>query len=439
MKKLDLIIITLILFFSSALGATPFKTTNWHTKTGALVIFYQALEVPILDITIAFAAGSAYDGQEFGLSTLTLKLLNQGNNGKDSTTIAENLADTGAQYEAINNQDMAVLNLKTLTDLKPLNESIEIYKNIIAHPDFPQDAFNQEKNQQLMTIEQTLESPDTIANQAFFQMLYKNHPYAHPVIGNHDSVNNLTADKIKSFYQKYFVSKNAIIILVGAINESTARDISEIITKDLPEGREAEKIPMATELAEEMDTEVPFKASQTVLYLGQLGITHHDPNYFPLLVGNYILGGGASLDSQLASELREKRGLTYGISSQLASMKAKGPFIINFSTKRTNTKKAIEVVRNTLTDFINKGPNEEELIAAKKYLTGSFPLSLSSNRNIANILLKIAFYQLPDDFLATYIEKINAVTLKEIKSALEQLIKPNKLLQVSVGRNEKRP
>jgi len=435
MKKFNLIITTLMLVFSSAYATTPFKTTSWHTKTGALVIFYQAMEVPILDITIAFAAGSAYDLQDFGLSTLTLKLLNQGNNGEDSTTIAEKLADTGAQYEAINNQDMVVLNLKTLTDDKPLNESIKIYKDIITRPDFREDAFMQEKSQQLMAIKQTLESPEAIANQAFFQMLYKNHPYAHPVIGNHDSVNNLTVEKVKNFYHKYFVSKNAIIVLVGAINEQTAKKISENLTKDLPEGKKAEKIPLANELSEEMDIEVPFKASQTVIYLGQLAITHHDPNYFPLLVGNYILGGGSSLDSQLSKELREKRGLTYGVSSQIALMKANGPFIISFSTKSTNTKEALDVARKTLTKFINNGATEEELIAAKQYLTGSFPLSLASNRNIAYMLLKIAFYQMPDDFITTYIEKINAVTLKEIKLALERLIKPNKLLQVSVGKN----
>ena len=151
------------------------------------------------------------------------------------------------------------------------------------------------------------------------------------------------------------------------------------------------------------------------------------------MVGNYILGGGA-LVSRLAHELRENRGLTYGVYSQFSPMPGKGPFLISLSTKNSQTKTAIDVTRETLTSFIKTGPNEQELKAAKQYLTGSFPLSLASNRSIADMLLKIAFYHLPDDYLQTYIDHINAVTIESIKIAFQQLIISNKLLQVTVGK-----
>ena len=435
MKRVALPFGVLALLFVSAkaLAAKPFETSQWDTKNGAHVVFYQAMEVPMLDISIAFAAGSAYDEENFGLSTLTLHLLNQGSGGLDANAIAEQLAETGAQYEGANSQDMAVLNLKTLTSPEALQKASTTFASIITHPDFSTDSLNREKNQQLIAIAQAQETPDAIANQTFFQVLYQNHPYAHPIIGNRNTVDRLTVEQVSHFYKHFFVSSNATIVLVGAIDKSMAQHLAELITHDLPKGQPAPAIPMAEGLTEEMDIEVKYPSSQTILRLGQLGITHHDSNYFPLMVGNYMLGGGA-LVSQLAHELREKRGLTYGVYSQFSPMPGKGPFLINLSTKNNQTTTAINVTRETLASFIEKGPNEQELLAAKQYLTGSFPLSLASNRSIADMLLKMAFYHLPNDYLQTYIANINAVTTETIKIAFKQQIKPNKLLQVTVGK-----
>jgi zinc protease len=425
--------VTLWISLPQTLAAKSFETSQWYTKNGAHVIFYQAMEVPMLDISIAFAAGSAYDGEHFGLSALTTRLLNQGNKGLDTNTVAEKLAETGAQFEAASSQDMIALNLKTLTTPDALQKSSQLFASIIAHPDFPESSFNRQKNQQLMAISQALESPDDVANQTFFQILYKTHPYAHPIIGTRETINKLTLEQVHQFYQQFFVSANATLVLVGAINKSSAEQLAELMTHELPKGHVAADIPTAQALAEEIDIEVKFSSKQSILRLGQLGITHHDSNYFPLLVGNYILGGGA-LVSRMADELREKRGLTYGVYSQFSPMPGKGPFLISLSTKNNQAQTAINITRETLASFVKTGPNEQELIAAKKYLTGSFPLSLASNRSIADILLKMAFYHLPDDYLQTYIDHINAVSIESIKTAFQQLIIPNRLLQITVGK-----
>ena len=413
--------------------AKPFATTQWHTKNGALVIFYEAMDVPMLNISIGFAAGSAYDGETFGISRLTTQLLNQGNNGLSSNVLAKELAATGAQYDAESNKDMVILNLKTLTTPTQLKKANDLFSLIISHPDFPIDSFTREKQQQLMAIKQSQELPDEMANQTFFQILYKNHPYGHPNLGNRESVQALTIEAVHHFYKQFFVSNNAIIILAGAVDKSTAEALAEQLTNNLPQGDAAAAIPPAEALHEEINIEIPFSSSQTILRLGQLGVDHHGNNNFALQVGNYILGGG-SLTSKLSEELREKRALTYGIYSQLAPMPGKGPFLISFSTRHRQAKRAKELTREILTNFIKIGPSTDELQAAKQYLTGSFPLSLTGNRNIATMLLKIAFYHLPDDYLQTYIEHINAVTTEEIKTAFQQLIHPNKLLEIAVGR-----
>ena len=430
----QLLLSLLALFLSHTTHAGTFETSHWQTKNGAEVIFYQAMNVPMLDISVAFAAGSAYDGKTFGISTLTTHLLNQGSQGISTNAMAEALATTGAQFEAENNKDMVVLNLKTLTAPNNLKKANALFSSIINHPDFSKESFTHEKEQQLMLITQSQQSPEEIANQTFFRILYKQHPYAHPSIGYRETVNLLKLEQVQRFYHEFFVASNTIIVLVGAINQSTAEILAEELTKDLPNGHPAPTIPEAKPLTEEINVEVPFPSSQTMLRLGQLGIDHHNPNYFPLQVGNYILGAGA-LVSRLAQELREKRGLTYGVSSQFFSMPGKGPFLISFSTRHRQIQVAKTLTRETLASFIKTGPTEAELFAAKQYLTGNFPLLMSSNRSIANMLLKIAFYHLPNNYLQTYIDHINAVTSENIKIAFQQLITPNKLLEVAVGQS----
>lgn len=428
-----LLLALLGLTISPSLMANTFETSQWHTKNGAQVIFYQAMEVPMIDISVAFTAGSAYDGQAFGISALTTKLLNQGSRGIHTDSMAEQMAATGAQFEAISNKDMVVLNLKSLAAPNNLKKANELFATIIGHPDFSMDSFAREKQQQLMSIAQSHESPDEVANQTFFQILYNKHPYGHPSIGNRETVDSLTVEQIRHFYNQFFVASNAVVVLVGAIDQSMAQQLAEDLTKDLPMGHPAPAIPPAEALTEEITVEVPFTTSQTILRLGQLGIDHQNNNYFPLQVGNYILGAGA-LVSRLAQELREKRGLTYGVSSQFSPIPGKGPFLISFSTRHRQAKNAIKLTREVLASFVKNGPNEVELLAAKQYLTGNFPLSMSSNRSIANMLLKIAIYQLPNDYLQTYIDHINAVTTEDIKKAFQEVIIPDKLLEVAVGK-----
>ena len=431
MKK---ILFLIFLFIAPhAIFATPIETLYWDTKNGAHVVFYQTMDVPMVDMTIAFAAGSAYDGEAFGLSALTTGLLKQGSQGMSATQIAENLADTGAQFDSMSTKDMVVLNLRTLTHPATMEKATKLFKTIINQPDFSPTAFVREKNQQLMSITQAQESPDEVANKLFYQALYKQHPYAHPIAGDSQHLNRIRVNQVRDFYHRFFVSKNAYIVFVGAIDKATAERLAEELTHDLAEGKPAPNIPMAAALSEEIDIESPFPSSQTILRLGQLGITHKDTNYFPLMVGNYIFGGG-SLVSRLAKELREQNGLTYGVSSQFAPMPGNGPFVIGLSTQNKQKKRALDMIRASLSSFIKTGPSNEELIAAKQYLTGSFPLSLGSNSSIASMLLKISFYHLPKDYLSTYVNHINAVTAEEIQVAFQALIIPNKLLQVSVGK-----
>lgn len=434
MKIISLLITVFTMVFSHNALSNSFKTEKWVTKNGVRVVFYQAMEVPMLDISLAFAAGSAYDKEHFGLSALTSQMINQGNAGKDATTIAETLADTGAQFDAASSRDMTVLNLRTLTNKKALQKSITTFTHIVSHPDFPDEAFNREKKQQLMAIKQAEESPEDIANLKLFQTLYKAHPYSHSVNGTPKTVSALSKKQVVDFYKQYYVANNAILILVGAIDTKEAHQLADQITKDLPQGKRAAITLKAPQLTTKEQINIPFPSSQTVVRLGQVGIDHQNPNYFPLIVGNYILGGGA-LTSRLAVEVREKRGLTYGVTSQFLPMPGEGPFFISLSTQNNQANQALDITRQTLEQFINSGPEKQELESAKKYLTGSYPLSLAGNRNIADLLLRMNFYNLPDNYLDVYVARINAVTTEQIKEVFQQQVDPGKMALITVGQS----
>ncbi|KTD44203.1 M16 family metallopeptidase [Legionella parisiensis] len=431
MRIFSACILTLLLGLAHTTTASTFKTEKWLTKNGVQVVFYPAMEVPMLDVSLAYAAGSAYDGDQYGLGALTSRLMNQGNAGRDATAIAESLADVGAQYKAEINRDMVIFNLRTLTTKDALAKASFTFAQIINHPDFLDYEFSQEKKQQLMAIEQRQESPEDVANLHFFQALYKQHPYAHPVNGTSETVKAINMSHVIEFNKRYYVAKNAILVMVGAINSETAHQLADQLTHELPPGQPAPPIPKA-QLTQAETINIPFPSSQTVIRLGQLGIDHHDSNYFPLIVGNYILGGGA-LVSRLAIEVREKQGLTYGVDSQIAPMSGKGPFLISLSTKNKQTKNALDIIQNELQTYIDNGPTDEEMNAAKQYLTGSFPLSLSGNRSIASTLLRMTFYHLPEDFLDTYLARINAVSREQVKQAFKQQVNLDKLLLVTVG------
>lgn len=415
-----------------SLAQSQYISSIWHTKNNAKVFYYHTPNAQMLEINVAFKAGSMFDGKDFGLSALTTRLLHLGNGTKSAEEIALDLEQIGAQYNYNTSRDMTVVSIKTLVTPEVLNKAIETFTLIINKPNFHQQEFEREKNKQLIEIKNSLDSPEEVANQAFFKAVYENHPYAHPVYGDDKHVKAISLDKVVNFYKKYFTENNATIVIVGDVNHKKAKEISELLMQSLAKNHVKEKFPEPLAIETSENFEIKYPKNQTVIRMGQLGIDYHNTDYFKLLIGNYILGAG-NLVSRLGTELREKRGLTYGVYSQFLPMLEKGPFIISLATKNSQKKLATDITRQTLLEFLDNGPSEAELIDAKKYLTSSFPLALASNHNIATMLLKIAFYNLPEDYLDTYTKNINSVSANEIKTAMQNILNPNKFINVCVG------
>ncbi|MCG8098279.1 MAG: insulinase family protein, partial [Candidatus Thiodiazotropha taylori] len=179
--------------------------------------------------------------------------------------------------------------------------------------------------------------------------------------------------------------------------------------------------------------QIPFPSTQSHLYLGQPGLKRGDPDYFPLYVGNHILGG-SGLVSLLSEEVREKRGLSYSVYSFFIPMRQLGLFQVGLQTKNEQADEALKVVKDTLQRYITEGPTDEELKAAKQNITGGFPLRIASNGKIVEYLAVIGFYDLPLDYLDRFVERIEAVSKEQIRDAFKRRVDSERLVRVQVGR-----
>jgi zinc protease len=271
--------------------------------------------------------------------------------------------------------------------------------------------------------------PDSIAGKAFWAAMYPNHPYGRQATP--ESVAALNRDDLAAFHARYYVAANASITLVGDLSRGEAEKIAEAIAADLPKGVAA-TLPAAPELAAGNTIALAHPASQAHVYIGLPAIERGNPDFFPLLVGNYTLGGGGFV-SRLMKEVRDQRGYAYSVYSYFAPMRHTGPFQIGLQTKRSQAKDAVKVAREVLDGFLRDGPSEDELAAAKANLTGSFPLRLDSNKKILDNVANIAFYGLPLDYLDHYQAKVQAVSAEQIKAAFARRVIPNNLVTVTVA------
>lgn len=405
---------------------------HWITKNGVPVYFVAKSQVPMIDISIVFRAGSAYDGPSKGIAQFTVQMLDQGTHNLTANQIANRFESVGAHFNTAINQDMAVLHLRSLSDTQFFYSALNTFEEIISHANFPQDAIHRLGQQTEIALQQEAQTPTTIALKTFYQTLYGEHPYASPLLGTTQSVEQITPTMLINFYRHYYVAENAVIAIVGNITKEKAVILAEQLAKTLPQGKKAAPLTKPTSQLTHYLYKINYPSQQSTILLGQIGITLNDPDYFPLILGNQILGGGI-LTSQLFTEVRNKRGLCYGISSRFNTLEAGGPFIIGLQTRKEQASTALSVTQNTLKNFIEKGPSEKELAAAKQALIGSFPLTIANNAAILASLEKIGFYRLPLNYLDTYRNKLNDVDIKQVQNAFQKHIQPKKLLIVTVG------
>ncbi|MFZ2169989.1 MAG: pitrilysin family protein, partial [Methylococcaceae bacterium] len=354
-KTFYLLGIILLAFSQFAYSAA--KIEHWQTSQGTRVYYVHTEGLPMADIQLVFDAGSARDGQQFGLAALTADLLDTGAGHWNADDIAQRFEGVGAQFGVSSSIDMVSVSLRTLTDKPLFDKALETMQVILTKPVFNEADFQREKNRTLASLKQQEESPAELASIAFYNTLYRNHPYAHPASGVIKTVAALKSSDLRHFYQKYYVAANAIVVIVGDLTKQQAEQTAEKLVARLPVGKKPEALPDVDMPLKSTQQHTEFPSTQTHVLVGLPGTYRKDPDYFDLYAGNHILGG-SGLVSKLFDEVREKRGLAYSASSAFIPMLKPGPFIVSLQTRNDQTTQALQVLNQTLADFIAKGPTE---------------------------------------------------------------------------------
>lgn len=447
MKKYSRPFVTLLLatvsplgFMASAWAVIPIQ--QWTQPNGAQVYLVESPAIPMLDVRIDFDAGSRRDtAAQAGLADATALIAGKGvraANGEpalDENQLGEAWADLGASFGGGASRDRMSFRLRTLTEPDLLQKTVQLAARELGEPAWPENVWQRERERIIASIMESRTRPGTIAGLAYNKAVFGLHPYGYEVTP--ESLQAISVQDMRARYAAGMLPCRAKVSLVGAVDRTQAEAIVNQLLARLPQTDSAAcpalpAVPEVPALEQAKEERIPFQSAQAHVLIGQPGYKRNDPDFFPLLVGNYILGGGGFV-SRLTTEVREKRGLSYSVGSYFSPGMHAGAFTIALQTRPDQADEAVRVSRQVLKDFIDNGVTEAELKAAKDFMQGGFALRIDSNGKLLDNVADIAWNGLSLDFLDTWVKQVGKVTAADIKAAFERKLQPEKMVTVVVG------
>ena len=325
--------------------------------------------------------------------------------------------------------------LRSLTEPALLDQAVALAARQIAEPAYPDAVWQRERQRLQAALKESYTRPGNVIGRAYAQAVYGSHPYGYEM--TEATLARISVADMRAAHAAGVVACRARVSLVGAVTRAQADALAVRLLSRLPQRPCASLaplpvIPEVLLLAQAQEENISFDSAQAHVLIGQPGFKRADPDYFPLIVGNYILGGGGFV-SRLTNEVREKRGLTYGVSSAFAPGLHAGSFTIGLQTRPDQAAQAVALVRQVVKDFVAKGPSEPELQAAKSNLIGGFALRIDSNRKLLGNLANIAGNELPLNYLDTWTQQVEKVSAADIKAAFARKLQPEKMVTVILG------
>ena len=412
------------------------QATRIELPNGLTLVLKEYHQIPIACFLLVVPGGGAQErAEKAGLAGFAANLLLKGTAHRDARKISEEIDFLGGSLSAGGNYDYSSLALEVLS--KDIDKGLELFFDCLLYPTYPQEELERMRSQALAALSQANEDPGALIGKRFRSLLYPDHPYGHPLGGSRPSLTSITRTDVTGFYGTFWIPNQAILVALGDFQEEAMAGKLKRLLSDWPRGRMSVRPLLAPR---------PFHGRKVVLIdkpgltqanilLGSIGVPRDTPRLFPLALANGILGR-MGFSSRLMNEIRANLGLAYGIDSQFSMGKAAGPFAIETSTQNGNVGKALSEILEQLRIFREKGITLEELAKVKTYKKGIYFIALQQSAALVAQMADIEFYNLPRDLIATYQERIDRVTLKEVNDAARDLFPYEDLLIVILGKAE---
>ena len=415
---------------------------HWTQPSGAQVWLVRSHAIPMVDVQLDFDAGSRRDPEgKAGLASAVAMMTSKGSKALgdapalDENALGQAWADLGASFGANAGRDSFTFGLRTLTVPNLQQKAVALAARQMAAPSWPEAVWQRDRERWSASIKEADTRPGTVASKAFRQNVFGDAPYGYQTTV--DSLSRIDVSAMKDFHRQLIAACRAKVSVVGAVSREEADAMVKQLLGPL-QATNGNDCPPLEEVAKVQDLKqakvenIPFESAQAQVLIGQPGIARNSPDFLAVMVGNHILGGGG-FTSRLMEEVREKRGLTYGVSSDFSPGLDRGAFIIGLQTRPDQAAEALKVSQDVLRKFIAEGPTEKELKAAKDNLIGGFALRIDSNRKLLGNVANIAWNGLPLDYLEHWTDRVQALTTKDVKDAMQRMVQPERMVTVTLG------
>ena len=411
---------------------------------GAKAYLVQTKALPMVDIEVSIDAGDRYDPpSKSGLADMAAGLMNYGvRSGSGVLTeaqIADEIADLGANIGLSVGGERAILRIRSLSRKDLRDRAVQLAGTMLSAPTYDPKILEREKQRTITSLLEAETKPEFVLERRFKKSVYGNYPLADsPTV---KSIGAISANDLREFHRQFYRGDRMIVSIVGDVDRAQANEIVQTLLKQIPHsGQPIAKLPdlqrSPVEPLAQREIQIPFDSQQAHIAMGMTAVARNNPDYFPLLVGNYILGGGGFV-SRLMSEVREKRGLAYSVFSYFAPGKENGIFQAGLQTKNDQASLALEVMSSTIAKFIADGPTPSELVAAKANLVNGYPLRIDNNRKLLDNVSSIAWNDLPLDTMDVWTKQVEAVTLEQVNAAFQKYLAMDRMKIVVLGAKNK--
>jgi len=409
------------------------KVQHKTLKNGLQIVLVENHALPIVAMRLIVPAGGEKNPTDkAGLADLVAEMLDEGTKTRGALEIAEALESIGARLGTGASQDAAFVSLTTLSS--QLGKALDVFAEIATAPAFKEEDFSRVRDKIKTSLLQSKDAPAAIAGRAFSRVLYGDkHPYAFPTVGTEKSIEKLTRADLEKFHAQHYLPNTSKVVVVGdvTIDQAAAELEKRLGTWKKGKAPRAKAPPTPKDVGRRVVLVDKEGASQSVVRIGHVGVPRKHADYAALLVMNDILGG--SFTSRINLNLREKKGYTYGARSGFTMLRGAGPFSAGGNVKADVTRESIDELLKELEGICKDKVTDEELSEAKAGLAARSPARFETNASTAGELADVLIHDLPEDDIATMVQRIQAVTTDDVLRVARKYVRAQNAVIVVVG------